>query len=86
VVNSALKPWTADNYDVSFEVYEMKGAVASASLFRKDLKDFFGATREAATLESLAEFGFSDDYLDYDIVTKRNVARPAQDRMGFQCG
>jgi TonB-dependent receptor len=73
VINSALKPWTANNYDLSFEVYEIKGAVASASLFRKDLKDFFGSTREPATLAVLEDFGFSDDYLDYDIVTKRNV-------------
>jgi hypothetical protein len=47
--------------------------VASASVFRKDLKDFFGSTREPATIETLEAFGFSDDYLDYDIVTKRNV-------------
>ncbi|WP_414662864.1 TonB-dependent receptor [Horticoccus sp. 23ND18S-11] len=73
VINSALKPWTANNYDLSFEVYEVKGAVASASLFQKDLKDFFGSTREDATVEKLADFGFSDDYLDYDIVTKRNI-------------
>ena len=73
VINSALRPWSADNYDLSFEVYELKGAVASASLFRKDLKDFFGSTRAPATIESLEAFGFSDDYLDYDIVTKRNV-------------
>jgi TonB-dependent receptor len=72
IINSALRPWTANNYDLSFEVYELKGAVASASLFQKDLKDFFGSTREDATIEKLAEFGFSDDYLDYDIITKRN--------------
>jgi TonB-dependent receptor len=73
VINSALQPWSANNYDLSFEVYELKGAVASASLFQKDLKNFFGSTRAPATVESLAAFGFSDDYLDYDIVTKRNV-------------
>lgn len=73
VVNSGLKPWSADNFDLSLEVYEVKGAVASVSLFRKDLKDFFGSTRTDATLETLAEFGLSDDYLDYDIVTKRNI-------------
>jgi len=72
VVNSGLKPWTADNFDVSLEAYEVKGAVASVSLFQKNLKDFFGSTRTDATPETLAEFGLSDDYLDYDIVTKRN--------------
>jgi len=73
VVNSALRPWTANNYDLTLEMYELKGAVASASYFRKDLKDFFGSTRVPATVAALSEFGFSDDYLDYDIVTKRNV-------------
>lgn len=73
VVNSGLKPWSADNFDLSLELYEVKGAVASASLFRKDLKNFFGGTRAAATRETLAEFGLPDDYLDYDIVTKRNM-------------
>jgi TonB-dependent receptor len=73
VINSALKPWTANNYDLSLEIYEVKGAVMSASYFRKDLKDFFGSTRVPATIEELTAFGFSDDYLDYDIVTKRNV-------------
>jgi iron complex outermembrane recepter protein len=73
VINSALRPWSANNYDVTLELYEVKGAVASASYFRKDLKDFFGSTRVPATIETLTEFGFSDDYLDYDIVTKRNI-------------
>ena len=42
VVNTGLKPWSADNFDVSLEAYEMKGAVASVSVFRKDISDFFG--------------------------------------------
>ena len=73
IVNSGLKPWSADNFDLSLEAYEMRGAVASVSLFQKNLKNFFGSTRVAATLEELTAFGLSDDYLDYDIVTKRNI-------------
>lgn len=83
VINSALEPWSADNYDVSFELYEVKGAVASASLFRKDMKNFFGSTREPATIATLEAFGFSDDYLDYDIVTKRNVGSATITGMEF---
>lgn len=75
VVNSALRPWTSDNYDLSLEMYELKGAVVSVSLFRKEVKNFFGATRVAATKETLAEFDLPDDYLGYDIITKRNVGR-----------
>ena len=73
VINSGLKPWSAHNFDFSLEAYELQGAVASVSLFQKNLKDFFGSTRTDATLETLAEFGLNEDYLDYDIITKRNI-------------
>jgi TonB-dependent receptor len=73
IVNSGLQPWSADNFDLSLEAYEVRGAVASVSLFQKDLKNFFGSTRTDATIEELASFGLSEDYLDYDIITKRNV-------------
>ncbi len=71
-VNTGLKPWTADNFDLSFEAYGLKGAVASASLFRKNIKNFFGATRSPATLALLADYGLPDDYLDYEIISKAN--------------
>lgn len=71
-VNSGLKPWTANNYDLSLEAYAVKGGTASISLFRKDIKNFFAGTRSAATIESLTELGLTEDYLDYDIVTKKN--------------
>jgi iron complex outermembrane receptor protein len=70
--NAGLKPWTADNYDLSVEAYGLKGATVSASLFRKDIRGFFVSTRADATLPLLAEMGLSDDYLDYDVVTTRN--------------
>ncbi len=71
-VNTGLKPWTANNYDLSFEAYGLKGAVAAVSLFRKDIKNFFGATRSPATLALLADYGLPDDYLDYEIISKAN--------------
>lgn len=73
VVNTGLKPWTADNFDLSFEAYGIKGAVATVSLFRKDITDFFGQTRTAATPALLEDLGLSDEYLTYDIITKRNA-------------
>ncbi|MBL9211048.1 MAG: TonB-dependent receptor, partial [Opitutaceae bacterium] len=75
IVNTALKPWTSDNYDLSLETYEVKGAVASVSLFRKDVRDFFGSTRVPGTAQNLAAFGLPDEYLDFDIVTKRNAGK-----------
>jgi iron complex outermembrane receptor protein len=70
--NTSLKPWTADNYDLSFESYSVKGATVSVSLFRKDISGFFVTTRSDATLDFLSEMGLSDDYLDYDVITTRN--------------
>lgn len=71
-INTGLKPWTASNYDLSFEAYGIKGAVAAAGLFRKEIKNFFGTVRMPATTQLLADFGLSDDYLDYDVITKQN--------------
>jgi len=72
VVNSGLKPWSADNFDLSFESYNLKGATIAVSLFRKDLKNFFVQTQSPATLPLLESFGLNDDYLDYVINTKTN--------------
>jgi TonB-dependent receptor len=72
--NAALQPWTADNYDFSLESYSVKGATLSASLFRKNITGFFVSTRTDATLPLLAEMGLSDDYLDYDVITRSNSA------------
>ncbi len=73
VTNTGLKPWNADNFDLSLEYYFAKGGRATFGAFKKNIHDFFGATRTRATLEQLAEFGLNDDYLDYTIVTKNNV-------------
>ena len=72
IVNSGLQPWTANNYDLSFEAYGIKGAVIALGLFRKDIKNFFVDTRVPATIEMLERFGLSDEYLDYDIISTEN--------------
>lgn len=72
IVNTGLKPWTSDNYDLSLELYHTKGADASVGVFRKDITNFFGQTRVPATPELLADFGLAEEQLDYDVVTKSN--------------
>lgn len=72
IINSGLAPWSADNFDLSLESYGIKGAVVSAGLFRKDLKNFFLQVRAPATLAQLESFGLNDDYLDYEVITKTN--------------
>jgi iron complex outermembrane receptor protein len=73
VVNTGLKPWSADNYDVALEYYFERSGRVALSGFRKNIRDFFGTTRTDATPQILADFGLSDDYLDYDVITKENV-------------
>lgn len=73
VVNTGLKPWSARNADLSLEYYFEKSGRVSISGFQKNIRDFFGTVRTAATPELLARYGLSDDYLDYEIITKNNV-------------
>ena len=75
VSNTGLKPWTSDNLDLTLEYYFKNSGLVSFGVFRKDIADFFGVVSTPATLEMLNEFGLSDDYLGYDLVTRRNVGR-----------
>jgi TonB-dependent receptor len=70
--NPALKPWTADNFDLSAEYYTDNGGLISAGVFRKDLQNFFGDSSRIATPELLSEMGLDPRYLNWNIVTKFN--------------
>ncbi len=70
--NTGLAPWHANNWDVSFEFYNVKGAVASASLFRKDVSNFFTSVQRSATQGDLDRYGLGAEYNGYDIVTTTN--------------
>ncbi|MEN9634315.1 MAG: hypothetical protein RL077_2719 [Verrucomicrobiota bacterium] len=74
VVNTGLRPWTSDNFDVTAEAYNIKGAVATVSLFQKDLTGFFTGTRSAATEALVESYGvpWEDYYSAYEVVTTRN--------------
>lgn len=65
VVDGNLNPWTANNYDLTFEAYDYKGATASVSLFSKDIQDFFLVQYSEMTAERLTELGLAPDLLDY---------------------
>lgn len=77
VVNSGLLPWTSDGYDLSLEYYGKKWGVASVGVFQKDIKNFFGGTRERATPQMLELLNVPEDYPGqydtYDVVTTMNV-------------
>jgi outer membrane receptor protein involved in Fe transport len=72
VRNTALKPWTADNFDLSFEYYTADGGVFSAGVFRKEIRNFFGTSVRLATAETLAELGLDPRYVGWNLNTKFN--------------
>lgn len=79
VVNTGLKPWTANNYDLTLESYEYQGATVSLSGFRKEVKKFFTSVRTPATQALLEQYGLPSDLLtgDYEIITRENSADAA---------
>lgn len=85
VTNTGLKPWTADNFDLSVESYHLKDGFGSLGVFRKNISNFFGATSAHATPELLALYGIPADdlYLNYDINTQTNVGSARVDGVEF---
>ena len=75
VNNTGLKPWSAKSYDLSLESYHLKDGFGSIGVFRKSIKDFFGAVSQAATPELLEQFGLESDpsLLTYQINTRTNA-------------
>ncbi|MES2694388.1 MAG: TonB-dependent receptor, partial [Verrucomicrobiota bacterium] len=70
--NIGLKPWTADNYDLSLEYYTEQGGVISGGVFLKEVKDFFGAFVKDATAEDLEALGLDPRYLGWRVTTQFN--------------
>ncbi|MBI5380599.1 MAG: TonB-dependent receptor [Opitutae bacterium] len=75
VRNTGLKPWSAENYDLSLEYYTKEGGVFTAGCFRKDIKDFFGSVVKDATLEDLNTLDLDDKYVGWALTTTNNVGK-----------
>lgn len=70
--NPALKPWSADNYDVTVEYYAKSGGMLSVGAFRKDVTDFFGNSVRIASEADLAALDLDARYLGWQITTPAN--------------
>ncbi len=55
---SDLKPYTADNYDISFEWYNREGSAISVGLFQKEITDLF---LKEKVCPSLGDYPFLDE-------------------------
>ena len=72
VTNTGLRPWSADNYDLSLEYYTKGGGVFSAGVFLKEIKDFFSNTVRIATAADTAELGLDPRYVGWRVSTTIN--------------
>jgi TonB-dependent receptor len=63
--NPKLTPWTGRNHDVALEYYTKAGGLFSASVYRRDVKNFIATVNTIATRETLGELGLSDEYEGY---------------------
>lgn len=72
--NPALKPWSADNYDLTLEYYFAKGAgVISVGAFRKRISNPFAAIVVPLSPETAALIGYDyASYSNYRLVTRYN--------------
>jgi hypothetical protein len=74
VVNTGLKPWTADNYRRVARVLIRESGRDFDWRFPEEHHRFLRQTRRTrATADLLAQYDMPDDYLDYDVITKNNV-------------
>lgn len=70
--NTALRPWTADNFDVSLEYYFKKGGLVSVGAFQKDLSDFWTTQGGALSAELVDELGLDSRYVGWTVSTTVN--------------
>lgn len=73
VRNTGLRPWSADNYDLSLEYYTKQGGLISAGVFLKKIKDFFGDYNQVATAGDLESLGLDPRYVGWQLTTKINA-------------
>jgi len=73
VRNTGLRPWAANNYELALEYYTAGGGLFGASVFRKDIQDFFGTFARVATAADLVALGLDPAYAGWQVSTKINA-------------
>jgi len=71
--NPGLKPWTADNFDVSLEYYTNQGGVFTVGGFLKEIDDFFANDVRRITAAEAEEYGLDPRYVGFQVTTKLNA-------------
>lgn len=86
ITNTALQPWTANNYAVGLEYYFENPSAGSLSIrtFRRDVTNFFVTVDRDITPEFLAELDLSAEYDNALIRTTRNDSTRTQRLYGTE--
>ncbi len=75
VNNAAIKAWSARTSKVTLEYYFERVGVFSVGAFRRDFKNFFGATTFDATPEFLSLYGLDQTLYDpFQVATQENLS------------
>jgi len=84
VGNPDLKPWMADNYDLSAEYYTDAGGVFSVGAYRKSISDFHdNITGVTATPAMLTPLGLDPNYEGWELRTTVNGGDARVDGLEF---
>ena len=70
--NPSLKPWSADNFDLSLEYYTDRGGLFTAGVFQKRVRDFFGNSVFVATAADAESLGLGPDFANWRVTTRVN--------------
>jgi len=74
VNNAAIKAWSARTSKVTLEYYFERVGLFSVGAFRRDFKNFFGATTFDATPEFLSLYGLDQTLYDpFQVATQENL-------------
>ena len=72
VNNIALKPWTADGFDLSAQYFLKKGSI-EAGVFQKNITDFWGTDNRTVTQADIDTLGLPADTLGFDYSSRKNI-------------
>jgi iron complex outermembrane receptor protein len=71
--NTALLPQEAKNYDVSLEYYFEPVGVLSATVFKKEIRNFISTLNLPLTAELAAQYSVEPQYIGWDFRTQTNT-------------
>jgi len=70
--NTGLKPWTANNYDLSLEYYFKNSGYVSAGIFHKDITNFFDSVNTTVDAALAQQLGIGPEYIGWGASTTVN--------------